>query len=442
MKRKVQDVQKQHNRQPQRRATPNFRRKMQGVMGCLLLATTPAMAEVEWDFSGFASIGAGKLSNDTLEFMDYTGDEWSMDSDSALALQAIMQTGDRWSVTGQVLAKGFTFGEYSPYEPRLEWLFASYELTPELRVRGGRLRLPYFMYSESIEIGYSYPWVRPPIEMYANFLEPFANFDGVDLTLQKAIGEFDNEFKVFAGSAEAEYRGREVDVEKTTGLAALTRWNEFTFRYCYSWNRMSIYDPDPDIVAAMDGYRLAEQFATAANIPGAEIFGDIADTLRLDSKVYQYHGFGAQWEHGPWTVIAEKLATQGPGKQFSFENDGWYVTVAHQIDAWMPYVSVGEYRSEMDPKINRRILASYEVIGPGIAALDDLRTRTMASISDLSVYHRSTTLGIRYDFHSNAALKLEAEYFSFKSTGQMLFDGSEEEPDHVIATSIVVDVVF
>ncbi len=411
------------------------------LMGAMLMTAAPAIAEVQWDFSGFASIGAGKLSDDTLEFMDYTGDEWSMDSDSALALQAIMQTGDRWSVTGQVLAKGFTFGEYSPYEPQLEWLFVSYEITPELRVRGGRLRLPYFVYSESLEIGYSYPWVRPPIEMYANFLEPFANFDGIDLTLQKQMGDFDNEFKIFGGSAKKEYRGRDVNIEKTAGFAVLSRWDEFTFRYCYNWNRMSIYDPN--LQYPIDMYHQVEEVANSLHFDGAEIFGDIADTLRLDSKVYQYHGLGAQWEHDAWTVIAERLTTQGPGKQFSFENDGWYLTVAHQIDDWMPYVSIGEYRSEMDPKINRRILASYNVIAEGLNdQVDTLRSQTMEGIDDLSVYHKSTTLGIRYDFHPSAALKLETEYFNFKSTGQMLFDGSEEEPDHVLATSIVIDVVF
>jgi hypothetical protein len=441
MKGKVHDVQNRHRDVTRRHsgATRSFVGAL--LVGGALLAATPAMAKVQWDFSGFASIGAGKLSDDTLEFMDYTGDEWSMDSDSVIALQAIMQAGDRWSVTGQVLAKGFTFGEYSPYEPRLEWLFVSYELTPELRVRGGRLRLPYFVYSESLEIGYSYPWVRPPIEMYANFLEPFANFDGIDLTLQKQMGDFDNEFKIFGGSTQKEYRGRDVNIEKTAGFAVMTRWDEFSFRYCYNWNRMSIYDPN--LQEPIDFYHQVEDVATSLNLQGAGIFGDIADTLRLDSKVYQYHGLGAQWEHDAWTVIAERLTTQGPGKQFSFENDGWYLTVAHQIDDWMPYVSIGEYRSEMDPKINRRIMASYNVIPSGFNdQVDELRSQTMAGIDDLSVYHKSTTLGIRYDFHPSAALKLEAEYFNFKSTGQMLFDGSKEEPDHVLATSIVIDVVF
>lgn len=413
---------------------PRFRYLRAMACGMLMLSP-PAMAELQWDFSGFASIGAGKLSDNTLTFMDYTGDEWSMDSDSALALQAIVQTGDRWSLTGQVLSKGFSFDERNPYEPRLEWLFASYELSPELRVRGGRLRTPHFLYSESLEIGYSYPWVRPPIEMYANFLEPFANFDGIDLTLQKEIGSFENEFKIFGGHTEGEYRGRDVNIEKTGGFAVMSRWDAFTFRYCYNWNRLSLYDPKLELP-----YKLFQGFAVSEGEP---IFNEIADTLHLESKVFQYHGLGMQWEHGAWTVIAEKLKTEGPGKQFSFENDGWYLTVAHQIEDWMPYVSVGEYRSQMDPAITKRVRESYNAVNAGSnVVLDILRELTILGIDDLSVYHRTVTAGIRYDFHSNAALKLEAEYFNFLSTGQMLFDHSKPEPDSVLATSIVIDVVF
>lgn len=401
----------------------------------MLLVSPPALADLQWDFSGFASIGAGKLSNNSLTFMDYTGDEWSMDSDSALALQSIVQISNRWSVTGQVLAKGYSFDEHTPYEPRLQWLFASFDVSPEVRVRAGRLRTPHFLYSESLEIGYSYPWVRPPIEMYANFLEPFANYDGADITLQQEFGDFDSEFKLFAGTTDGEYRGRDVNVEKLGGFTALTRWEEFTFRYCYNWNRMSIYDPALQYPISL--------YELAADITHMPVFDDIANSLRLDSKVYQYHGLGMQWEHGAWTVIGEKLKTQGPGKQFSFENDGWYLTVARQIEDFMPYVSVGEYRSQMDPAINDRILSTYAQIPEGLSAdLDNLRLATMLGISDLSVYHKSLTTGIRYDFHSNAALKLETEYFHFRSTGQMLFDGSKEQPDSVLATSIVIDVVF
>lgn len=119
------------------------------------------------------------------------------------------------------------------------------------------------------------------------------------------------------------------------------------------------------------------------------------------------------------------------------------MTVAHQIEDWMPYVSVGEYRSQMDPAITKRVRESYNAVNAGSnVVLDILRELTILGIDDLSVYHRTVTAGIRYDFHSNAALKLEAEYFNFLSTGQMLFDHSKPEPDSVLATSIVIDVVF
>lgn len=398
------------------------------------LASTGANAELQWDYSGFASLGAGKLSNDSLTFMDYDG-EWSLDSDSMLAMQLIVQSDERWSVTGQVLSKGFSFDGHDPYEPRLQWLFVGYELSPELRVRVGRLRTPHFLYSESLEIGYSYPWVRPPVDMYANFLEPFANFDGMDLTWQKDVLGLESEFLVFAGSTETGYRGRDIDVGKMAGMAALTRWDAFTFRYCYNWNQLSIFDPKLQV--PIQYYQLASE------LTGQQIFNDIANSLQMDAGIFQYHGLGVQWDAEPWTVIAEKLKNIGPGKQFSFDNDGWYLTVGRQMDAWMPYVSVGEYRSQIDPAINKRVRDSYAILPAGISGdLDYLREQTILGMDDLSVYHRSYTAGVRYDFHPNAALKVETEYFHFRSTGQMLFDDSQPEPSSVVATTLVIDVVF
>lgn len=414
----------------------NRLRKWSSLFGGIALLSSSAWAELQWDFSGFASYGVGKLSDSALTLLDYTGDHWSSRPDSVLGLQSILQTGDRWSLTGQVVAKGYSFDGRNPYDPRLEWFFVSYEATPDVRLRLGRLRTPHFLYSESLEIGYSYPWVRPPVNMYANFLEPFSNFNGADVTLQKEIGDFENEFKVFAGSEKGKYRGRDVDVEKMAGFTAQSKWEGFTFRYCYNWNRISITDPNLKLP-----YDLFTSFANNLHEP---IFADIADTLHVDGQVFQYHGLGVQWEDGPWTVIAEKLMTQGPDRQFSFENDGRYVTVARQIESFMPYLTVGDYRSQMQHSMTHRIYDSYNVVpARQNGLLDYLRTKTIAGIDDLSVFQRSITLGLRWDFHTNADVKIEAEYFShLKSTGQMLFDASEPEPHHVLATSLVFDVVF
>ncbi len=400
----------------------------------LCLCAPVAYATPEWNFSGFASLGAGRINDPTLTFFDYEN-EWSFDSDTMLALQAIVETTDQLSFTGQVISKGFTFDDRSPYEPELNWLFASYEISHSLRVRAGRLRTPLFLYSESLETGFSYPWVRPPVEMYAHFLEPFANFDGVDITWFRNIAGNESEFSLFAGTAKDEYRGRDVEAHKTWAFTAETQLSTLKLRYCYNWNRLSITNP-----AFEPAVNLYRRLAVIENAP---ILNDIADSAALQEKVFQYHSLGMQWEKNSWLWVAEKFQTIGPGKQFSFENNGWYISLARQINDYMPYLTIGEYSTEMDHAISQRVGSSYGVVPAGDnPGLDILRQQTLTAIEGLSVTQGSAAVGVRYEVSRTSALKVEAEYFNLNSTGQMTFDESGEEPEHAVATTIVFDVVF
>lgn len=53
----------------------------------------------------------------------------------------------------------------------------------------GRLRIPFFYYSEFLEVGYAYNWVRLPSDIY-NI--SFSSFDGIDFTQRFSIGSLDN----------------------------------------------------------------------------------------------------------------------------------------------------------------------------------------------------------------------------------------------------------
>jgi hypothetical protein len=393
-----------------------------------------ASAETEVDFSGFASIGAGRVSDASIEFYDYDN-EWSFDSDSMLALQAVAEVSQKVSFTGQILSKGFTFDNRSPYEPELNWLFASYEVTEALRARAGRLRTPLFLFSESLDAGFSYPWVRPPVNMYANFLEPFDNYDGIDITWFTQWGQHETEFGFFAGTTEEDYRGRDINVHKTFALTAQTQVDAFKLRYCYNWNRISIFNPV--VEPAADGYRF---FAALLNQP---IYDEIANNAQLDAQVLQYHALGLQWERDGWQIIAEKFQTVSPEKQFSFDNAGWYVSVARQIQDVMPYVTIGEYGSGPDHHIRKLVASTYNVTPEGwVTPLDALRTQTLTTLENMTISQSSIAMGLRYEITSQSALKFEAEYFHLNSAGQMTFVGDGSRPDHALATTLVFDVVF
>jgi len=65
------------------------------------------------------------------------------------------------------------------YKARADWFYATYAANEDLHFRFGRLKVPFFMVSNYIDIGHAYPWVTPPQEVYSTNL--IRSADGVEL---------------------------------------------------------------------------------------------------------------------------------------------------------------------------------------------------------------------------------------------------------------------
>lgn len=404
----------------------------------MMLSCSVAQAQVGWDFSGFASVGAGRVSKEGLTYMDYTSD-WSVDSDSMLGLQLIVTPLERVSVTGQVVARGYNVENDRQYQPEIEWLFVGYEISSDIRLRAGRLRTPHYLFSESLEIGYSYPWARPPVDMYVPFIEPFSHFDGADISYQTTLGEVDAELKAFYGQMAGDFLGISIDVTRVMGVVASARWDDVTLRYGVNTNRTDLNLPNGQ--EAIDGFTLAESFDTA--------FAGISDNFFDDNQEFQYHGLGFQWERDTWTVTAEKFLFVGPKQQFSLDSRGWYISLGRQFGSWMPYTVVGDYKTRIDSRMQYAIADTYGKYPAGgqsdlEQALDGLRAGALFAYEERNVAQRSNTLGVRWDFHPNADLKFEIQYFDFQtnSTGHMLPADSKHKASDAVTTAIIMDVVF
>jgi hypothetical protein len=411
----------------------------------MLLSCAMARAEVNADFSGFASFGAGVINKKDLTFLDYTGD-WSTDSDTMIGVQGIASLTERTSLTGQLVSRGFSSDDsYHTYVPEVEWLFLSYDLTDSTLFRFGRLRTPHYLFSESLEVGYSYPWARPPVDAYVPFLEPFSHFDGADIAHQWVYGDYETEFKLFGGRMEGEFLGIDINVSRVIGGAITLRNDDLMLRYAFNSNRTDLTLPSGD--------QLVEYFDLAAAFY-PETFSGISENFYDDNQEYQYHGLGINWEPGNWSLIAERFLFRGPKEQFSLDSRGWYVSVGYQFGDFMPYAVTGDYRTRIDSRIVRTVRATYNDIpeGSGIDIagipvgniLDELRSSALFGLEERNVAQRSKTLGVRWDFHPSADLKFEVEYFDFltNSTGHMLPDDPGRKPAGAVLTTIIMDVVF
>jgi opacity protein-like surface antigen len=407
------------------------------LLFCLSLNTLLFASEV--NFSGFASASAGHVTEDKVFFGDYEND-WSFHSDTVLGLQLHSSLAERLSFTSQVIAKGHSYDdEVSRYKPQLDWLFLSYEMSPNLRTRVGRMRTPFYMYSEMMEVGYTYVWVRPPIDVYTPLLSPFRNFDGLDFTYSRDVQLFgvDTEFEgqLFGGVMQAKFLDNDIEVQPALGFSLRAEAQEMALRYSFIGLNTSVSN---DVVEPLiQGLRAASAIAPS--------LAETSTGFAADDQWYQYHGFGISYEPNTWSLVAEHYYIFGSGKELSNDARGYYVSLAKQFGDWTPYVVVGRYKSRLDNDILRSLNNSYREVPEGLdPALDALRNQTRFVIESFNAREESYSVGLRWDVIPNVALKAEYQnsHFSDDSSGQFLPFDDTDKASHATLMTFVIDVVF
>ena len=184
--------------------------------------------------NGFMSIAGGMtlgddqtLVIDPVNLAAYDND-LNFATDSLVAIQAIAEVNDRMTATAQMVGRG---GE--DFNTQFEWAYLTYEATDSLDVKGGRLRMPLFYYSNFLELGYGYQWVRPPVETYNIFV---TTLEGISADYNFYIGDFSAKASGYAGSTQGTdpESGSEVDFNTLAGGSLDLAINNLSFRGSYS----------------------------------------------------------------------------------------------------------------------------------------------------------------------------------------------------------------
>jgi hypothetical protein len=412
------------------------------LLSCfLMIFSMPSFSYGEVEFSGFASIGAGRLQYDNVRYIDFT-DEWSFNSDSVVGVQAQIEFSDRWSLIAQVVANGYDYTDNAPFTPNLEWLVLGYQLNANTQLRFGRIRAPQYRYSTTLEVGYTYQWVRPSQNAYPLFFSPFRGVDGFDISHNVSYDDVDVGYQVFVGQTEGKYEGTEVDAELTYGGNVFATWSNFSARISAQQFKISV--DYPNFAPLIAGY---EAFADGySGTPGAEdALLLIPASFSTKSQNVSYFSVGFSYEVNRWTFSSEVLNLRSEDRNFANDADGYYISAAYQFKDISPYIMIGEYHNRFSNDIKNKVIASESSIAVGVdPALDGLRDQTLATFEFFNVDQETITLGMRYDFHPKADFKIEVEYFHFLngSYGNMYPDEITDKGRDTVLTSFVIDVVF
>jgi len=178
-----------------------------GIFACITSAEAAETDKPMVTFGGFGSLGVSHSSMSSGDYVVDSGipkgpglsENWSATNDTRIAGHMAAQYTPKVSVVLQVDSE-YHIG--NTYEPEVEFVNVKYAFTPDAYFRVGRILLPTFLESENRDVGYTYAWIHPPIEVYRQ--ESIAHCDGADVNYRSQIGEAENSIKAISGRSLSE----------------------------------------------------------------------------------------------------------------------------------------------------------------------------------------------------------------------------------------------
>lgn len=301
-------------------------------------------------FNGFATLGVAHSSEN---LGDYAIDRsypkgvglsqnWGFGNDTKLGMHFSSDFAPRMRAVLQVMA------EYQPegnYKPTIEWANLRYAFTPDFYVRLGRIELPTFLNSENRDVGYSYVWVRPPVEFYRQVV--INSSDGVDVMYRKNMGEFTNIVKVAYGRNSEDFP----DTTETTR------------------NLAGVFDTVEYGAAILHASLLRRETSSYDQASGISGPWELSREMSL----------GASFDPGRWFVGGEWWS-----RKSGTDRTAMYATAGYRVDRFTPYVTY----SQDSP-------STIETSTAFVGSADN--SQSAVSIGTRWDFMRNTDLKVQYD---------------------------------------------
>ena len=338
-----------------------------------------ALADVDVRVSGFLTAMVTQGSNDEDATYDNgiaTKDlEWDT-RDNHVGLQFASSIDPKIDVTAQFIARGGN----DNYAMQTDWAYIDYKALENAKFRIGKYKVPQFIASDYQDVGYAYPWVRPPQDVYST--NPLIALNGIDLSYKINIYSSKLFLDLYYGDGRHESfvppatidsgavpgltesdKGKPIyfDTKKTRGFAVKYAAQTFTLRAGY-------------FKTEVDAQLGTDPNSVLHDVPGA--FGGVGFTMDVNN-IIAYSEF-----------IRRNTDPQMAG---AFpDQDAWYVTLGYRFGKFLPTIT-------------------YSQLKPGVDK------------SPLALEERSTAIDLRYDIGKSADIKFEALYVKPKEGNHGLF---------------------
>jgi hypothetical protein len=295
------------------------------------------------------------------------------------------------SVVAQLLGRG----TISNFDAIIEWAYVDYEFADWVSLRAGKIKQPVYLVNDYVEVGYAYPWIRPPVEVYY-LNNPLNTVNGAELLLSFPVGPGSLSFQPYIGS-------NRDDIPNSQGNAYFEAENIYGIDVKYAGRGYSVH--------ASTFKCDVRTYGGLADVPTA--FGFAVDVDLNGKGECEVSSAGLTFDLANIVVYAEwqeRTTTDTLSRPFG-DQDAWYTTLGYRIGKWLPhitYATIDGKASTITPGAVECAASSGTVAGGGgcLTPLGAVDGGTPLFNFPIAV-QTSITAGLRYEVNDSSALKFE-----------------------------------
>jgi hypothetical protein len=372
------------------------------ALAVALCMAAPLTQASDINFSGFLSVGGGFVDDEkSPAYKGYDEEDLTFDK-NLLGLQVTGQVNEKLSATAQLIARS-----ENDYQVNAEWAYLTWQASDSIKVRAGRLRTPFYMYSDFIDVGYAYAWISPPSEVY--YL-PFNNVDGVDFYATSTLGIFDTSIQAYFGSFDDEFTLTGTPTTASTrnqmGLAGTLGKDWWTLRAAYHQAELSV-DLRP---IAVTPTTTIGSLATALPALG---YANNVQRLLVEDDDATFAELGITIDTGRFVAAAEYVEFD-PGASALSKNIRQFVMAGVREGSWLFHITGSQAKDEAgSPATGIAPNQAIPVFGSTNVLIGTLNAIAASQVSEREV----VSLGARWDVASSTALKFQLDDVDNKTAG-------------------------
>lgn len=420
-------------------AQPGRARRLARSLALLSLVVPALSAHCgELSVHGFGTIGAAVVEQPAgwgwtrALNQRTTTDDFRPDLDSVIGLQFNYRPSEQFEVVGQATAA--VLDDAARLADFLDLAFVAWRPNAAWTARLGRVNLDAYLLSDHRDVGFTYQFIRPPVEYYSRMP---SSLDGADVVRTWVAGDVHWSAKAFVGRTSAGVGDRRLKIWPLYGFMLARESGGLQLRISALQGRPSMGIP------ALDPLLQGLQQIQALPVP--QVAAEAAQMQRaLTTKEVRtdYLAGAMAYDRLDWLLSAEiNSARVKDRSNISFTTG--YLSLGRRFGPVSVFVMESAAIRRGDALETPDWATPLTPIDPLLAQQAQmLAIGATTAINRTAADQSTTSLGMRWDLAAHLALKAQWDHVRVKREGGGLWRQSGSGPATANVVAVALDFVF